>query len=171
MCSNLLGYRVLSNVRIDNTYILNREDLGRYDTSFDDEGAHVIYDEASIDFDNRNFKKFAGSEAAQYFALHRHQINRVDVFSQGYDVDKRIRDRAGENGLFLLRKCGLKGFVTYKRIRKFADIDKETHQFIDGVMFRGLPRILCVAPAWKYFDTLDKSLCPKLKKEWHLWNE
>lgn len=171
MCSNWLGYKVLSNVNIKDTYKLSKSDLGVYDMSFNDEGCHVLFDEGSIDFDNRNYKEFAKSNAPQYFALHRHQTNRVDVFSQGYDIDKRIRDRAGENGLFLLRKCGLKGFVCYKRIRKYCDIDKEKHEFIDGVTFKGLPRLLCVSPAWSKFDTLDKSLCPKLQKEWELWND
>lgn len=114
-----LGYNVLSNVDISGAYKLNASDLGVYDMSFDGDGCHVIIDEASLEFDNRNHQEFAKSNAPKYFALHRHMNNRVDVFSQGYDIDKRIRDRASSSGLFHLRKTFIPGFVSYRRIKKF----------------------------------------------------
>lgn len=167
--SRRLGYRVLSNVEIKGAYRLEPNDLGRYDMSFDGEGCHVIYDEGSIDFDNRNFKLFAQSDKPLYFALHRHMNNRVDVFSQGYDIDKRIRDRAGSGGLFHLRRIPLRGFVCYRRIRKILFIKKDDKQMIDGFEFTGLPRIAFTRPVWDSFDTLDMSLCPTEQKEWMKW--
>lgn len=163
------GYKVLSNVEIEGAYKLEPEDLGKYDMSFDGEGAHVVYDEGSLDFDNRNHKEFAKSTKPQYFALHRHMLNRVDVFSQGYDIDKRIRDRAGSAGLFYLKRIPLKGFVCYRKIKKVLFIKKEDKQMIDGFEFRGLPRICYTKSVWHTFDTLDMSLCPKLQKDWQLW--
>lgn len=167
--SRKLGYKVLSNVEIKGAYRLDPEDLGKYDMSFDGDGCHVIYDEGSIDFDNRNFKSFAQSDKPMYFALHRHMNNRVDVFSQGYDIDKRIRDRAGFAGLFHLRKIGIKGFVSYRRIKKVLFIKKDDKQMIDGFEFAGLPRFVYTRSVWDSFDTLDMSLCPTLKKSWKDW--
>ena len=167
--SRKLGYLVLSNVDIKGAYKLDSDDLGKYDMSFGGDGCHVIYDEGSIDFDNRNFKNFAKSDKPLYFALHRHMNNMVDVFSQGYDIDKRIRDRAGNAGLFHLRKIGLKGFVCYRRIKKVLFIKKDDKQMIDGFEFAGLPRLVYTRSVWDSFNTLDMSLCPKERKEWVEW--
>lgn len=164
-----LGYNVLSNVDISGAYKLNASDLGVYDMSFGGDGAHVILDEGSLEFDNRNFKEFAKSDKSSYFALHRHMNNRVDVFSQGYDIDKRIRDRASSSGLFHLRRSFLPGFVSYRRIDKVLFIRKEDRQMVDGFKFKGLPRFIYSRSVWDSFDTLDLSLCPKAKKTWTKW--
>lgn len=161
-------YKVLSNVPIRGAYKLDNEDLGNYDMSFNDEGAHVIIDEAVDGFDSRNYKDFAKSNKPKYFATHRHQTNRVDVFSQAYDIDKRIRDRAGSSNLFYLRR-GPKGYVIIRFISKVFFIEKEERQFVDGFKYRGLPRIVRSKAVWKSFDTLDKSLIPAAQKEWELW--
>lgn len=166
------GYRVLSNVHIDNTYKLEESDLGNYDMSFDGQGCHVIYDEAVVNgLDNRNFKEFSKTQKPRYFSLHRHMNNLVDVFSQDYDVDLKIKGRAGENGLFHLRKLPIRGFVMYRCISKIFFIKKDDKQFIDGFKYKGLPRICYTRSVWNSFDTLDKSLCPQKQKEWKLWNE
>lgn len=167
--SNRLGYNVLSNVDITGAYKLNASDLGVYDMSFGGDGAHVILDEASLEFDNRNHQEFAKSNAPKYFALHRHMNNRVDVFSQGYDIDKRIRDRASSSGLFHLRRTFLPGFVSYRRIDKVLFIKKDDRQMVDGFKFRGLPRFVYSRSVWYSFDTLDMSLCPKAKKVFEKW--
>lgn len=167
--SNKYDYRVLSNVQIAGALKLDINDLGFFDMSFDGEGASVIIDEGSLSFDNRNYMNFAKSNAPQYFALHRHQNNRVDVFSQAYDVDKRIRDRVSESGLFLLKKSPLKGFVMVRFISKVLTINKDDKQLIDGFKFKGLPRFVYCRGVWQSFDTLDRSLCPQLQKHWTTW--
>lgn len=164
------GYRVLSNVEISDTYRLDEEDLGRYDFSFGGEGCHVIYDEASIEgLDNRLHANFSKSEKPKFFALHRHMGVRVDVFSQAYDIDKRVRDRAGGSGLFYLARFPIPGFVFYRQIKKVLFIKKDDKQMIDGFQFRGLPRICYTRSVWDSFNTLDMSLCPKDQKEWKQW--
>lgn len=165
-------YRVLSNVEIKNTYRLYEEDLGTVDMSFGGEGCHVIYDEASLEgLDNRLHANFAKSNKPKYFSLHRHMHNRVDVFSQAYDIDKRVRDRAGSSRMFHLKRFPIKGFVYYRRIKKILFINKEDKQIVDGFEYSGLPRICFTRPVWHSFDTKDLSLCPKNQKEWKLWNE
>lgn len=164
-------YRVLSNVQIKGTYKLDEADLGNVDMSFDDEGCHVIYDEATINgLDNRGFKQFSKTNKPLYFSIHRHMNNMVDVFSQGYDIDLKIKDRAGEKGLFHLSKFPIKGFVQYRRIGKIFFIKKDDKQFIDGFKYAGLPRICYVKSVWNDFDTIDKSMCPTVQKEWELWS-
>lgn len=164
-------YKVLSNVQIKGTYKLDENDLGKYDMSFNGEGCHVIYDEATVNgMDGRQFANFAKTTKPLYFSIHRHMTNRVDVFSQGYDIDKRIRDRACSNGLFYLQRIPLKGFVCYKKIKKVLFIKKDDKQMIDGFEFKGLPRICYTKSVWDSFDTLDMSLCPKEQKQWELWS-
>lgn len=168
--SRKFGYRVLSNVEISETYKLDEDDLGKYDFSFDGEGCHVIYDEANIEgLDNRQHTAFAKSLKPKFFALHRHMGVRVDVFSQAYDIDKRVRDRAGGSGLFYLAKFPIPGFVFYRQIKKVLFIKKDDKQMIDGFQFRGLPRICYTRSVWDSFNTLDLSLCPTERKEWKFW--
>ena len=168
--SRKFGYNVLSNFELKDAYRLEVTDLGKYDMSFGGEGCHVLLDEGQLDFDNRNYMNFAKSSAPMYFSLHRHMNNRVDVFSQGYDIDKRIRDRCGSNGLFYLKRFPIKGFVYYRHIKKVLFINKDDKQMIDGFEFQGLPRIIYSRGVWSSFDTLDLSMCPKNKKEWTLWS-
>lgn len=164
-------YKVLSNVPIKDTYKLEENDLGTFDMSFDGDGCHVIYDEATVNgLDNRNFKEFSKSNKPTYFSLHRHMNNRVDVFSQDYDVDLKIKGRAGTKGLFHLTRSPIPGFVIYRRIQKIFFIKKDDKQFIDGFKYAGLPRVCYVRSVWKAFDTLDMSLCPKAKKNWTKWD-
>lgn len=169
--SQKLNYRVLSNFELAGAYQVSASDLGVYDMSFEGDGCHCILDEASSDFDNRNFKSFASSEAKNYFSFHRHQNNMVDVFSQGYDIDKRIRDRTSASGLFHLKKFPFPGFVFYRQIRKILFIKKDDKQIIDGFQYLGLPRVIYSRSVWHDFDTLDLSHCPKLHKDWKLWDD
>ena len=165
------NYRVLSNFDLKGAYKVQASDLGVYDMSFDGDGCHVFLDEASSDFDNRNFKGFANSAAKDYFSFHRHQNNMVDVFSQGYDIDKRIRDRTSASGLFHLKKFPIPGFIWYRNIKKILFIKKDDKQIVDGFSYLGLPRVIYSRSVWDDFDTLDLSHCPKAKKDWQLWDD
>ena len=164
------NYKVLSNVDIKGAYRLDPDsDLGTYDTSFGGDGAEVIIDEALMHLDNRDYMNFSKSNKNAYFALIRHYTNRADIFSQGYDVDKRVRDRAGDSNLFHLVKSPLKGFVVVKRIKKVLFIKKEDKSMVDGFEYKGLPRFIYCRSVWDSFDTLDMSLCAKAQKQWVKW--
>lgn len=163
-------YKVLSNVAIKGAYILDDEDLGNFDMSFDGEGCHTIIDEALVKgLYNRNFKEFAKSGKPLYFSEHRHMNNMVDVFSQGYDIDLNVKQRAGARGLFYLQKSPFKGYIIYRRIKKVLFIKKDDKQMIDGFEFTGLPRICRAKSVWSMFDTNDMTDCPKMQKQWELW--
>lgn len=163
-------YKVLSNVALKGSYKVEVSDLGKYDMSFNGSGCHTILDEASLAFDNRNYMNFIKTAAPSYFSLVRHMFNRADLFSQGYDIDKRIRDRVAESGLHYLKRSIFKGFVYYRQISKVMIIEKEGKQMIDGFEFRGLPRFVYCRSVWDSFDTYDLNLCPKEQKDWELWN-
>lgn len=167
--SMLDNYRVLSNVSIKGAYKLNDNDLGTYDMSFGGQGCHVIIDEAMVKgLYNREFKAFAKSNKPLYFSEHRHMNNMVDVFSQGYDIDLNVKQRAGNRGLFHISKS-FPNFVCYRRIKKIFFIKKDDKQFIDGYSYIGLPRFVYAPSVWGMFDTNDLSDCPTMLKEWELW--
>lgn len=166
-----LGYMVLSNVPIKNTYRLEDTDLGNYDMSFGGVGCHTIIDEALVKgLYNRQFKEFAKSNKPLYFSEHRHMNNMIDIFSQGYDIDLNVKQRAGERGLFHISKFPIKGFIVYRRIKKIFFIRKDDKQFLDGFKYIGLPRVLYCRSVWDTFDTNDMTDCPKEQKEWQKWN-
>lgn len=159
---------VCSNVPLSGALKLEASDLGKYDMSFEGVGCRVVYDESSIDFDNRNFKLFAKTSAPQYFALHRHQYNGIDIFSQGIDIDKRIRDRCS-GGMFQLYRLNIPGIVCYRAVDKIFFIKKDDKQYIDGFKYKGIPRIIFTRNLWYMFDTHDDTLCPKEQKVWDKW--
>lgn len=173
LCRNSLKQqrKVLSNVQIKGAYRLDDDDLGKYDMSFGGDGAHVIIDEALVKgLYNRQFKAFANSGKPLYFSEHRHMNNMVDVFSQGYDIDLNVKQRAGSRGLFHLSKLPISGFIMYRRISKIFYINKEDKQFVDGFTYAGLPRIVYTRSVWNTFDTKDMTDCPKEQKKWELWH-
>lgn len=164
------NYTVLSNVPIKDTFKVEDSDLGKYDMSFGGDGCSVILDEAMCNgLYNRMFKDFAKSDKPKYFSLHRHMNNRIDVFSQGYDIDLNVKDRCGSRGMFHLQKTPIRGFVMYRRIQKIFFIKKDDKQFLDGFKYIGLPRLAYTKQVWTSFDTDDKSLCPTEQKQWEKW--
>lgn len=108
---NKLGYKVFSNVEIFGCYHLPISDIGFRDFPVN---SVLLIDEVSLIWDNRNFKSFK-PEVARYFRLQRHYKNIVYLFSQNFDVDKKIRDLCDD--MYLL--TNLFGFISVARkIRK-----------------------------------------------------
>lgn len=141
--------KVYSNVPIIGTYVLNpKEDIGVYQL----EDARIIIDEASIDYNNRNFKNL-GQHAIKWFKLHRHYKTAIDVFSQSYD-DMDITLRRLANRLYVVKKGFLPWFIHIKRIVKKIDIDSNSKQIIDAYDFMPLGiKIVFCPPLWKLFDS------------------
>jgi energy-coupling factor transporter ATP-binding protein EcfA2 len=167
------GHTVLSNVDLAHTYKLDPvNDLGRYSTYFDGYGATVIVDEATLDFDGRNFKIFSDENKA-YFSLFRHDSNEVFFFSQAVDVDKRIRDRAA--AAYHLQRCpllGRWGYICVRKIKKILIIEDHQKQLVDGYEFVPFSlRILKGKKYWHCFDTFDRALCCKTDRIWKPWRE
>lgn len=150
------GLKVYSNVPIIGTFKLEpKQDIGIYDIS----DARVIIDEASIDYNNRNFKSL-GQSAIKWFKLHRHYRTAIDVFSQSYD-DMDITLRRLANRLYVVKKGWLPWFVHIKRIYKKIDIDGNSKQIIDAYDFVPFgTRIIFAPPVWKLFNSWDAPNLP-----------
>lgn len=151
------GNDVYSNVAIKNAYILEKSDIGKYLI----ENGSIILDEAGIDYNNRDFKKFS-KEETYYFKYHRHYNTNVFMFSQDLDMDIKLRKLATR--IFLVKKSLIPFFIKRKEISKKIGIDKQTKQIIDEYNFRWFSTKLIFAPAlWKMFDTYDRKELPKKK--------
>lgn len=101
------GYKVFSNVEIFGTYVLDPQDIGfvQYPPN-----SVLLIDEVSLIWDNRNFKNFK-PEVARYFRLMRHYRNIIIMFSQNFDIDKKVRDLCDEMYL----ATNIFGFISVAR--------------------------------------------------------
>lgn len=82
------GRPVFSNVDIPNTYHFDDSDIGRFGFP---ENSVILVDEVGMIWDNRDFKNFQ-NYVRDYFKLQRHYKHTVYLFSQSFDIDKKLRD-------------------------------------------------------------------------------
>lgn len=82
------GWNVYADTYIPGTYKIDPSDLGQF---AQDEKSIILLDEIGTTWDNRAFKQFQ-TYSRDYFKLHRHHKHRIFMFSQSFDVDKKIRD-------------------------------------------------------------------------------
>lgn len=144
------GIPVYSNVAITGCYILDpREDLGKYLIK----DCVIIVDEASIEFNNRDFKSFP-KNCISFFKLHRHYGCEIYVFSQAYD-DTDITIRRLCHNIYWIRNTMLKWFISVTPISKFSDVING--ELIDSYEIHNFPflakKFVFCPPAWKLFDT------------------
>lgn len=154
---------VYSNVPIIGAYQYDTNDLGKYLI----EDCKLIIDEAGLEFNNREFKKFS-RENLEFFKLHRHYGCSVDVFSQTYDdMDKKIRSLAYR--LFVVRRSLIPLVVSVVPIRRSVGIDEQTHQICDFYKFDPLlirlftTKRIFIPKYWKYFDSYSAPALPAKK--------
>ena len=147
---------VYSNVAIKGAYEIKKSDIGNYDIS----DGLLILDEAGLDYNNRNYKKFTDEET-DFFKKHRHYNVDVALFSQDFeDMDIKLRKLC--TTYFLMKKSIVPFFIERRRIDKKIGIDKETKQIIEQYSFAFLGRRLIFAPStWKFFETHERKLLPK----------
>lgn len=98
------GHTVYSTVDVPGCITFDPEKTGLY--TFPPE-SYVFYDEVGILWDNRNFKNFK-PEVRDYFKFQRQYRNTVYLFSQTFDIDKKLRDLT--DGMYLC-KCYF-GFIS-----------------------------------------------------------
>lgn len=161
------GYTVytLSDSPVKGSYIIDWEDIGRYDLS----NSVLFIDEISLYADSRDFKKF-NQILKKAFILHRHYHMDIYWFTQQWDgVDRKIREMTPR--LYYIRKFGELSYAI--TIKRFIFIDKEQHAiqtgykksnsilaFIGKVFFvRALQ--FCYRPLYyKYFDSFEAPELP-----------
>ena len=79
---------VFCNTLIPGTYYFNIEDIGLADFP---PNSVILIDEVGMIWDNRDFKNFK-NHVRDYFKLQRHYRHTVYLFSQSFDIDKKLRD-------------------------------------------------------------------------------
>lgn len=150
------GGRVLSNVNIKGTYEVEKSDIGHYMIK----DCLLLIDEAGVDYNNRNYKKFSDEEV-YFYKYHRHYNVDIAIFSQGYDdMDKKLRTLATR--YYIVKRSIFPGFITRKLINKRLGIDKNTKQIIDEYVFAilGTKWIYC-PKLWKMFNSCSYKEMPK----------
>lgn len=98
------GYNVYTNMQdmmVKGVKIFNEDDLGQY---VPEEKSVILFDEAGMKFDNRNFKNFK-TDTRDFFKLQRHYKVIVYLASQSFDVDKKLRDLTDK--MYLVTNIGI----------------------------------------------------------------
>lgn len=135
-----LGYSVYSTVDIPSTYKLHPDWVGKYNFP---QHSVLLIDEVGMIWDNRDFKSFK-PEVRDWFKLQRHNKCIVYLFSQTFDIDKKLRDLTDE--MYLLQNCA-RVFSLARRIRKFITINDGGEEGVshldEGVQF-------CSVFSWQF---------------------
>ena len=124
----------------------------------------LIWDEAGLDYDNRKMKM--ADEEVYFYKYHRHYQMDVDFFSQGLDVDIKIRKLARH--IYLIRGSVFPFFIERKEIGRRVGIDENTHQIIDEYFWKPFgTKLIFSPPLWKLFNTYSRKQLPE--KVWNAW--
>lgn len=153
------GWTVYSTEESLNPHILPVDPRQLYNINFPEHSC-IFIDEVSLIWDNRDFKTM-DKKIIEWFRYQRHHKCRVFLFSQSFDIDKKLRDLTDE--MYLVEKY-FRVFVRAKRILRKpvvvhpsadapARIDEDL--IVDGplMMFFG-GRIYAFIPYWaKKYDS------------------
>ena len=163
-----LGWNVFSTEHIPGCYHIDYKDIG-----FKMIPPHsvLLIDEVGMIWDNRNYKNFQ-AEVRDWFKLQRHYKVKVYLFSQTFDIDKKLRDLTDD--MFLCSNV-LRCFSWAKRITRQvvlvqpgpdtpARIDEEL-RYDPFIFWPFGSRILTFIP--KYAPYFDSHFAPPLiSKKW-----
>ena len=122
----------------------------------------LLVDEVGMIWDNRDFKNFKNT-VRDFFKLQRHYHVKCILFSQTFDIDKKLRDLTDQ--MYLVRNV-LRVFCYGKRIRKFITIRNndvnDSGTLAEGLEFESFfwwffgTRSLTFIPRWsKYFNSFQ----------------
>lgn len=164
------GWTVFCTERLDGCVHIDYKDIGYKQIP---PWSLLLIDEVGMIWDSRNFSKFP-EPVRDWFKLQRHYKVKVMMFSQSFDVDKKLRDLTDE--MFLVTNQ-FRVFSWAKRIiRKIvlvkpapdapAHIDEEL-AYDSLLAWPFGSRILTYIPKWApYFDSHN---CPELEeKDWEV---
>ena len=158
------GWSVFCTEPLDGCYHIDYNDIGFCNIP---PNSVLLVDEVGMIWDNRNFKNFK-TEVRDWFKLQRHYKVKVFLFSQTFDIDKKLRDLTDD---MYLCSNSFRVFSWAKRIRRKtiltkpqgdspARIDEELK--FDSFLFWPFgARVLTFIPKWaKYFNSHS---CPGLE--------
>ena len=127
----------------------------------------IIFDEITLDADNRDFKQFPKG-IRDFMILHRHLGNDIIYATQSYElVDKKIRQLTQE--LWYMQKSVipfLREFTTAKRIYRNININEHTSELVLGYRFCNFIESLFTRNYkfcfrrfyYKYFNSFDDGI-------------
>lgn len=157
------GWTVFCTERLDGCIFIDYKDIG---FKMIPPNSLLLIDEVGMIWDNRKFKTFP-DEVRDWFKLQRHYKVKVILFSQSFDIDKKLRDLTDD--MFLCTNVA-RVFSWAKRITRRiilvspgpdtpARIDEELAY--DSLLFWPFgSRILTFIPRWAPF--FDSHNCPVL---------
>lgn len=111
------GWSVYSTEKLPGCYHIKYTDIGMYNIP---PGSVLLVDEVGMIWDNRKYKEFP-DHLRNWFKYQRHEGVKVYLFSQTFDVDKKIRDLT--DNMYLVSNK-LRVFAYAKRIIKVPDLIK-----------------------------------------------
>lgn len=121
------GRKVWSNFGITGALKCEKSDFGKYMMC----DGRLIIDEAGLEYDNR--KMAMTNDEIYFFKYHRHYQLDVDFFSQGLDVDIKIRKLARH--IYLIKPSLLPFFIKRKEIGRKVGINDMTKEICDEYFF------------------------------------
>lgn len=166
------GQPVYSNVPLPGCYLIQDDDIGFFQIP---PNSVLLVDEVGMIWDNRNFKSFK-PEVRDWFKLQRHHKVKVYLFSQTFDIDKKLRDLTDD--MYLITKR-FRVFAYGKRIVKRivlteASADQpsridENLKFDSLLFFWAGSRTLTFIPRWA--SSFDSFAVPELPKRDYVFND
>lgn len=111
------GWTVYSTEKLPGCYHIDYRDIGVYNIPA---GSVLLVDEVGMIWDARKYKDFP-DHLRDWFKYQRHEGVKVYLFSQTFDVDKKIRDLT--DAMYLVSNK-LRIFAYAKRIIKVPDLVK-----------------------------------------------
>lgn len=156
---------VYSNYPIKGALRLDTNQIGRIDYS----DCLMIIDEASIDYNNRNYKSMP-KQAIAWFKMHRHYSTEIAILSQAWnDVDITLRRLCQR--YYVIKKSAIPFFISLVRINRSFDINEQSKEPCDAYSFDSpiirifTTRRIFTPVLWKLFDSWDRPELPKISKE------
>ena len=151
------GWTVFSTEDIPYSHKITYDVIGQY---WFPEHSVILIDEVGMIWDNRDFKNFKTS-VRDWFKYQRHNKCKVYLFSQTFDIDKKLRDLT--DSMYLLKNVG-RVFSYGKKIRKSIVLNNSTAEapsniaenleFEPFIFFWMGTRTITFIPRWsKNFDS------------------
>lgn len=151
---------------VANSHYIPYDYIGKY---WFPEHSVLLVDEVGMIWDNRNFKNFA-PEVRDWFKYQRHNKVKVYLFSQSFDIDKKLRDLTDQMYLLVNK---FRVFTYGKKISKVFVINSSTAEapssiaenlaFEPFIFFMFGTRTLTFIPHWKKkFDSHTRLPIPDL---------
>lgn len=165
------GWKVYCDREIPGCYQFKTEDFGKYRFP---PNSLILVDEVGLVWDNRNFKNFP-EHVKVYFKYQRQYRNKVYLFSQSFDVDKKIRDLTDHlyicqnffNFVSVARRVTKKITVVHADRSAAGEAKIADDYNIDSLLlfFFGTVKLTYI-PRWaKYFKSFDPPDLPSFTGE------